>query len=153
MIREKISFLAKKAENIVGNSNIDALIKIHDTIADEIKSVNIQLMLIKKNFESDKNETFEEIDNEKYRLLQANITEENILKITSMNDIELQIEEYYKLSKDINSCKKFLEKNSLKVVDVESGNSDDSDDSDSDSSDSNVENKKIVDLTSSSSSN
>jgi hypothetical protein len=128
-IKNALGDISREILDIENEKNLGKIVKQYSKINTDIKNAGARIYTLRQVFENDdislnKNE----INEEQYQTYTKELSEEEINKIIGCEDLELQIEDYKKLLKKLNSCKEYL--NSKKINIVECDKNIDKDDKD-----------------------
>ena len=141
MLKKSFENIAQNIKELEEEKNMGKIIKQYNKINSDIKNTNTEILSLKKEFEDSENqESSELIDDETFQKYVQEISDDKIQKILGDENIKTQIEEYKKITKKINCCKKYLESKKINIIECDKN--DDNNKKETNKTLKNYENKK-----------
>lgn len=119
MQKNKIEDITKEIKELENEKNIGNIMKKYNKINGDIKTLNTEILNLKKEFEEMSDTEGAEISDETFEKYNGEISDEKINNIINDKNLKSQIDEYKKIILKINSCKKFLESKKMSITECD----------------------------------
>ncbi len=119
-IKNTLLNISKDISELENEKNLGKIVKEYNKINSDIKNASSRIHTLRHSFENnDFSLNDNKIKEEEYQEFLKELSEEEINKLINCDDLELQIEDYKKLLKKLNSCKEYLETKKINIIECD----------------------------------